>query len=189
MTIYIALLRGINVGGKNMIKMTELKRMFETLGLSQVETYIQTGNIIFESNEKEAVLRDKIEYEIEKSFGASVAVVLRTGAELEQLIKDCPFSQDEIAHAETVNTEGESFYVCLMPQAPLLEKSEYLNKYRTEGDEFQIINRDMYILLHHSIRNSKLAINLAKLDVPATTRNWKTMNKLYSLVKDRTNSI
>ena len=187
MTIYIALLRGINVGGKNMIKMADLKRILETLGLSQVEIYIQSGNIIFESDENENTLREKIQKEIEKSYGFSIVVVLRTAVELGQIIEDCPFTKDEIMQAEMANIEGESLYVSLLTQAPLQEKKDYLNSYRNENDEFQMVNRDIYLLLRHSIRNSKLANNLPKLDVAATTRNWNTMNKLYDLVKARTN--
>jgi uncharacterized protein (DUF1697 family) len=187
MTIYIALLRGINVGGKNMIKMADLKRIFETLGLSQLETYIQSGNILFESAENEDTLREKIQKEIEKAYGFSVAVVLRTSEELVQIIEDCPFTKDEIIQAEMANTEGESLYVSLLTHAPEQEYKDKLDSYRSENDEFQMMNRDIYILLRHSIRNSKLANNLPKLDVAATTRNWKTMNKLYELVKVRTN--
>ena len=61
MNIYIALLRGINVGGKNIIKMSELKKVFESIGLCEVQTYIQSGNVIFKSNEEEAVLQTKIQ--------------------------------------------------------------------------------------------------------------------------------
>ncbi|ATW23569.1 DUF1697 domain-containing protein [Candidatus Formimonas warabiya] len=188
MTIYIALLRGINVGGKNKVKMPDLKRIFEAMGFSRVETYIQSGNVLFESNEKEDTLGKKIEDEIKKNFGFSVAVVLRTAAELEWMIRACPFSEEEIREAESSNSEGESLYVSLLTQAPTQEKIEYLDTFKSESDEYRIINRDMYLLFRHSIRNSKLANHLQKLDVPATVRNWKTINKLYTFVKDRADS-
>jgi uncharacterized protein (DUF1697 family) len=188
MTIFIALLRGINVGGNNKIKMSDLKRMFESIGLIHVETYIQSGNIIFESNENEDTLRKKIEHEIETNFGISAVVVLRTADELERLIKDCPFSEEEVTVAELSNSEGESLYVSLLPHAPLQEKIEHLNTFRSESDEFRIKNRDIYLLFCHSIRNSKLANNLQILDVPATVRNWKTISKLQALVKSRTDN-
>lgn len=160
-----------------------MKRVFESIGLIHVETYIQSGNVIFESNENEDTLRKKIEYEIETNFEFSTVVVLRTAAGLEQLIRDCPFSEEEVTEAS--NPEGESLYVSLLAQAPSREKIESLNAFRSESDEFRIKNRDIYLLLHHSIRNSKLANNLQKLDVPATTRNWKTIGKLYTLAKAR----
>lgn len=186
MAVFIALLRGINVGGKNRIKMTDLKHMLESMGLIRVETYIQSGNVIFESNENEDALREKIECEIERNFGFPAVVVLRTAAELEQLIRDCPFSEEEVTQAELSNSEGESLYVSLLTRAPSQEKIEHLNTFRSEDDEYRIKNRDMYLLFRHSIRNSKLANNLQKLDAPATVRNWKTINKLQELAESRT---
>lgn len=182
MTIYIALLRGINVGGKNMIKMAELKRLFEAIGLGRVQTYIQSGNVLFESNEEESPLRERIEHEIEAVFGFSVTVVLRTAAELERIIGNCPFSEEAVSAAEA-SSEGESLYVSLMLQAPSQEGIKRLNASRGESDEYRIEGRDVYLLFCHGIRNSKLANNLQKLGVPATVRNWKTINKLAALAK------
>lgn len=182
MTIYIALLRGINVGGKNIIKMVDLKRVFETMGLCDVRTYIQSGNVLFKSNEEEETLRKKIENSIESAFGFSVAVILRTAAEFERIRENCPFSEEAISEAES-SSEGESLYVCLLTHAPLQEKIEHLNAYRSEDDEYKVEGREVYLLFRHSIRKSKLASNLHKLDVPATVRNWKTINKLAMLAK------
>lgn len=185
MTIYLALIRGINVGGKNKIKMADLKIALESIGLIHVETYIQSGNVIFESSEKEEILRTKLEHEIVGKFGIPAAVVLRTVGELEQIIRDCPFSQEEITKAESVNSEGESFYVGLLTEVPAQGKTECLDAFRSEDDEYRMGSRDIYLLLRHSIRNSKLANNLHKLDVPCTVRNWNTINKLQALVKSR----
>jgi len=182
MTIYIALLRGINVGGKNIIKMAELKRAFEIIGLSEVQTYIQSGNVLFKSNEVEGTLRKKIELEIETGFGFPVTVVLRSAAELEGIIGNLPFSNEEISQAES-SSEAESLYVSLLTHAPFQEKIELLNVYRSESDKYQILGREVFLLFSNSIRNSKLANNLQKLDVPATVRNWKTINKLAALSK------
>lgn len=183
MNIYIALLRGINVGGKNIIKMAELKRVFEKIELYDVKTYIQSGNVLFKSNESEEALRNKIEHEIEAVFGFSVKVILRTIAELEKIVSDCPFSETEILEAESAS-ETESLYVAILSHAPLKERIEYLNSCRSESDDYRVIGRDIFLLFHNSIRNSKLANNIQKLDVTATVRNWKTMNKLVKLAKD-----
>jgi uncharacterized protein (DUF1697 family) len=182
MTTYIALLRGINVGGKNIIKMADLKRVFESIGLGGVQTYIQSGNVLFKSDEVEEPLRKKIEHEIKTNFGFSVSVVLRTVAELEWIIGNLPFSEKEVAEAES-SSEAESLYVSLLTHVPLQEKLEHLNAYRSESDKYQIVGREVFLLFHNSIRNSKLANNLQKLDVPATVRNWKTINKLVALAK------
>lgn len=182
MTIFIALLRGINVGGKNIIKMAELRQVLEAIGLSKVQTYIQSGNILFKSDEEEAALQKKIEFEIEKAFGFSVTVVLRTAEELERIIQNCPFSEEEVSHAESLS-KAESLYVSLLTHAPLEEKLESLNVYRSEDDQYQIDGRNVYLLFTHSIRKSKLANHLHKLDVPSTVRNWKTIHKLAALAK------
>jgi uncharacterized protein (DUF1697 family) len=180
MTIYIALLRGINVGGKNRIKMAELKRTFESMGLSRVQTYIQSGNVLFKSNEEEEPLRKRIEHGIEADFGFSVTVVLRTADELKRIAANCPFSEEEVSGAEA-SSEGESLYVSLLLEEPSQERIERLGDFRSEGDEYRIEGREVYLLFRHSIRNSKLANNLQKLDVPSTVRNWKTINKLVTL--------
>lgn len=182
MTIYIALLRGINVGGKNIIKMAELKRAFEEIGLCEVKTYIQSGNVLFKSNEEEELLRKKIEMKIEENFGFSIIVILRTIAELEQIILNCPFSEVEILEAESAS-KVESLYVSLLTYAPSQESVELLKAYRSECDNYKVLGREVYLLFHHSISKSKLANNLKKLDVPTTVRNWKTINKLTALAK------
>lgn len=113
---------------------------------------------------------------------------MRTVAELGRINWDCPFSEEEVIEAESSNLEGESLYVALLTEAPLQEKIEYLNKFKSEDDDYRVKNRDIYLLFRHSIRNSKLANNLQKIDVPATVRNWKTINRLYALAKARTDS-
>jgi uncharacterized protein (DUF1697 family) len=182
-TIYIALLRGINVGGHNRIKMAELKTMFETMGLGRVKTYIQSGNVLFESNEREELLRMSIEHEIKQVFGFPVTVILRTAAELVRIIENSPFSDEEVAEAK-VSSEGESLHVALLLEAPSKEGIERLSIIRSESDKYQIEGRDIYLLFRQGVRNSKLAKNLQKLDVPATMRNWKTLNKLTELAKE-----
>lgn len=182
MTTYIALLRGINVGGKNMIKMTELKRMFASMGLCEVQTYIQSGNVLFKSADEEQPLRDKIERGIETAFGLSLTVVLRTAAELQQLVRICPFSADEVAKAEACST-AESLYVALLTHSPSQEKILDLRSYQGEGDNYQVIGREVFLLFHNSIRNSRLASNLHRLNVPITVRNFKTISKLAALAE------
>lgn len=180
MAIYIALLRGINVGGKNKIKMADLKQSFEEIGLGRVQTYIQSGNVLFESDKEEESLRKSIEQKIEEVFGFKVSVVLRTSVEFEKIFQNCPFSEEEILKAESMSNT-ESLYAALLTQTPSKDATEQLNAYRTETDNFRINGREVYLLFHNSIRNSKLANNLHKLNVPATVRNWKTMVKLAEL--------
>lgn len=187
MSIYIAFLRGINVGGKNKLKMADLKHMLEGLGLARVETYIQSGNVIFESDEGEEYLRTKLAREIERVFGITTVVVLRTVDELKRLIQGCPFSLEEIVHAEMLNAEGESMYADLLTRVPDIDTIQQFNAIEAGNDEWWFAGRDIYILLRRSIRNSKRANNLDKMNLPGTIRNWKTLSKLYALARSRLN--
>lgn len=182
MPVYIALLRGINVGGKNIIKMAELKRMFEAMGMRRVQTYIQSGNVLFESEAEEAPLRQRIEHELEEAFRFSVIVVLRTAEELKRVAASCPFSEEEVPEAEATS-EAESLYVSFLLEEPSREGIERLSTFKNESDEYRVEGREVFLLFRHSIRNSKLANNLHKLDVPSTVRNWKTINKLVALAR------
>jgi uncharacterized protein (DUF1697 family) len=185
MTVYVALLKGINVGSSHRINMEDLRKMFESLGLSRIETYIQSGNVIFESDDKEASLRKKIEQGIETAFGFAAVVVLRTADELDGIIQRCPFSQEEISQAEESNSEGESLYIALLPEEPKKESVEKIKALRTAIDDIRFEGREAYILLRHSIRNSKLAVLLQKLEGTSTVRNWKTLQNLSKLAKKR----
>ena len=178
MTTYIALLRGINVSGHNLIKMAELKRMFEALGFSRVQTFIQSGNVLFESAEEAAELRPRIEQAITATFGMTVPVVLRTAAQLEQVITACPFPADSLP-------EGETLYVALLMDEPNQEGIERLRASVNGIDDFQVVGRELYMLYRQPIHKSKLTNNLSerKLGTIATTRNWQTINKLDALAK------
>ena len=178
MTLYIALLRGINVSGQKMIRMVELKQMFEAMGFTQVQTYIQTGNIWFESGEEETRLRTQIQQEIETVYGFDVPVVIRTVQELEQVIVDCPFPANDLP-------EGESVYVAHLQEAPTQMGIDRLLSYNNGIDELRIQGREVYILYRQSAGRSKLTNNLIekKLGVIATTRNWNTVNKLVDMGK------
>ncbi|NHN28284.1 DUF1697 domain-containing protein [Paenibacillus agricola] len=177
MTIYIALLRGINVGGNNKIKMSELKTCFEALGFGRVKTYINSGNILFESEEGEAALRQQIEQMIHKDFRISLTVVLRSAAELEQLIASCPYDAAALS-------EGESIHASLLTEPLAKEKINHLSDIKSEQDQFQIKGRDIYMWLRQSMRDSKLAGSLTKLGNTVTTRNWNTIIKLDALAKE-----
>ncbi|WP_442598727.1 DUF1697 domain-containing protein [Neobacillus sp. D3-1R] len=119
MAIYVALLRGINVGGKNIIKMADLKHTFETIGLSRVKTYIQSGNVLFESEKEEITLRNQLENKIQEVFGLSVPITLRTADEFKLVAENCPFTDAEISAAEA-SAEGESLYVAFLTEEPHL---------------------------------------------------------------------
>ncbi|MFJ7734386.1 DUF1697 domain-containing protein [Lysinibacillus sp. NPDC097231] len=183
MTKYIAFLRGINVGGHNKIIMAELRNSLEQLGLQNIRTYIQSGNILFESGESEEILQEKIHDKIKKDFGISSIVVMRTAEELQQIVSQCPFTEQEIVEANA-SSVGECLHVALLPAAPSKDNYDKFLSYANDNERCIVNGRDVYLLFYDSIRNSKLSGNLNKLEIPATVRNWKTLLKLSSMVED-----
>jgi len=176
MTVYVALLRGINVSGHNIIKMADLRAMFESMGISPVQTYIQSGNVLFRSDDGPDELSVRITARIAETFGLQVPVVLRTKEELERVLRDCPYPTDGLA-------PGESVYVALLADVPALEAAERLLAYRDETDELRLSGREVYILYRRSAHQSKLtnAWIEKRLGVAATTRNWQTTSKLAAM--------
>ncbi len=183
MVTYIALLRGINVGRNNRIKMAELQRLFNELQLARVRTYVQSGNVLFESREQEEKLRTKIEKHIGERLGFPVATILRNEEELRKLIENCPFSKDAVQKARS-SSDVEVLYVALLAWPPPTRSLEILDSYQDEGSERSIVGRDIYLLLHRGVRDSKTVNNLPRLGVPHTMRNWRTLNYLNDLVKE-----
>jgi uncharacterized protein (DUF1697 family) len=117
---------------------------------------------------------------LELKFGMTISVILRTSEELKVIVQNCPFTESEIKEAEA-SSEAESLYVAMLHHVPLNEKVEKLNTYQNDQEKYKIINRDIYLLFNQSIRNSKLANRLQKLDMPITVRNWKTIMKLAGM--------
>ena len=180
MAVYAALLRGINVGGNNIVKMAELKRMFESIGLERVQTYIQSGNVLFVSDETESPLRARIEDAFQATFGFAVTVVLRTADQLRRVVADCPFPEDEVRAAEEASG-GEVLYMAFLTEEPPADRVALLRPFENGVDEFRTAGRDVYFIFRQGMRNAKLADQIPKLKVPATVRNRKTVAKLIAL--------
>jgi len=178
---YLALLRGINVGTNGRIRMDALKLLMEHAGFSRVVTYIQSGNVLFDSELTELFARETIERALKDDANITTTAVLRTAEELSELIRNCPFSEEEIAVAQASNEEGESFYVCLLPREPDEKTLEKFSALETGNDVFVVSHRNIYLLLKQSIRTSKLAIRLQKIVPVMTVRNWNTITKLNEL--------
>ncbi|HEY7343502.1 MAG TPA: DUF1697 domain-containing protein [Ktedonobacterales bacterium] len=178
MTTYIALLRGINVGGHRLIKMANLKAMFEAMGFGAVQTYIQSGNVVFRADEAEAPLRQRIEQRIAATFGFPVTVTLRTHDALARVITACPFAPDALA-------EGEHLYVALLAETPTSTGIERLLASKTEPDEFRVVGREVYLLYRQNMRATQLTNNMleSRLGIQATSRNWRTLTTLAAMGK------
>ncbi|WP_433772267.1 DUF1697 domain-containing protein [Bacillus wiedmannii] len=176
MTIYIALLRGINVGGHKVIKMTDLKKVFESIGLKQVKTYIQSGNVAFESKEEMSFLKERIEREIKNVFDFDVPVMLRTNEEFINTIKHSPYNTDTLL-------DGESIHVAFLANPLSEEERKQLLMSKSTLEDCYIDEKVVYLFFKTSIRNSKLMNQFQKLHTQVTVRNWRTVNKLKAIVE------
>ncbi|MFD0715301.1 DUF1697 domain-containing protein [Paenibacillus sp. GCM10027626] len=181
LTIYIALLRGINVGGNNKIKMAELRAAMEQAGFLRVQTYIQSGNILFVAEEDADLLRLRLEQTIEQSFGLKIPVVLRTAQQLKQIIAGCPFTEEQIA-AAAATAIGKCLHAVMLSDKPAEERVAKLADYASAAEQYVWDGGGhIYLLFYTSVHQAKLAVQVDKLGVTATTRNWQTLSKLDEL--------
>ena len=177
MTTHISLLRGINVSGHRVIKMDALKKMCSDLSFSDVQTYLQSGNIIFRSEQKNSEEISKfIKFSIEKVFGYDVPVITLTLAELELTINTNPFLKNK-------SKDPSFFYVTFLSHSPTKHNVELLTRIDAKNDRYEIIDKAVYLYCPGSYGNSKLTNSFLenKLKVTATTRNWKTINEIFKL--------
>ncbi|CAN7552809.1 DUF1697 domain-containing protein [Paenibacillus sp. LjRoot153] len=177
MARYVAMLRGINVSGQKIIKMDRLRQLFESMAFTHVSTYIQSGNVIFNADEVDtAILRDRIVYELKEQLTFDIPVIIRTPAELQEIVQDTPYA--------TVNVdENEQRYVTFLSQAPTTASLAKLEAAQSEVDEYHVKGLTVYLLIRKNYGDSKFSNNFIekKLGVAATTRNWETVNKLIQL--------
>ena len=170
---YVAFLRGINVGGKNKVKMETLREVFSSLGFENVKTYINSGNIIFETKKTDdKKLAAKIEKAIEKEFDLQVKTIVRSISEIEEIVKNNPFDgqfeNDKDLHVFFLDEE--------MPE----EKRDILLSNNNENEMFYVRGREIFCLLRVSVLESLMGKDYIakKLKVSATARNWRTVNKI-----------
>jgi len=173
----IAILRGINVGGKRKILMSDLKAMFEKLGFSNITTYIQSGNVVFESTLENAKLAELIEVSIHDVFGHDVPVIIISYEDLRRTVEFNPFNTNE--------ADINKLYLTFLKQKPSNENLEIIKAFNHGPDKFQIIELNAFIYCEGKYHESKLTNVFfeKKLKVGATTRNWKTVLKLLELSK------
>jgi uncharacterized protein (DUF1697 family) len=177
MNTYFALLRGINVSGQKLINMKELQKHLSTLELLNIRTYIQSGNIIFESeNESEKELSKKIEARILAAYAFEVPTFIINKTALEKIIFENPFE---------INTENEFSkpYVIFLEELPSNEQIDKLMALNSENEQFVFNGNVIYIVYKNGAGKSKLTNSFfeSKLKIKATTRNWNTVNKLMTL--------
>ena len=174
---YVALLRGINVGGKNMLPMKLLAEIFATTGCTDVTTYIQSGNVVFCAGDKIAKgLGEVITKQVEKQFGLKVPVVIRSAAELNAVIRGNPFL--------TAGAAEEMLHVLFLADRPSADLVGGLDPARSAPDEFVVVGRDIYMKLVTGAAKTKLtnAYFDSKLKTVSTMRNWRTVLKLAEMM-------
>ena len=173
---YAAFLRGINVGGKNKVKMETLREVFGALLFQNVKTYINSGNVIFETAKSDdRQIAAKIEKAIESEFSLVIKVMVRTIDEIEAVIKNNPFDgQFE---------NDKDLHVLFLDEELAEEKRELLLSNNNENEMFAVRNREIFCLLRVGFSDSLLGKDYIgkKLKKPATARNWRTVNKIVEL--------
>jgi uncharacterized protein (DUF1697 family) len=180
MTVYIALLRGINVSGQKPVPMTELQKLFEKLGFKGAKTLIQTGNVVFRAGKANAgaALANLLEKAIAKKFGFEVTVLLRTLEQFKSVLDGNPWRKEKLADTERV-------YISFLDKAPAKESRSSLAAVPAGNDEHIVRNSEVYLLIRSGYGKSKLsnAVVEKQLKVRSTTRNLQTSEKLLMLAE------
>jgi len=172
---YVALLRGINVGGRKTVPMAELRSALTELGLEDVATYIQSGNVVFRGTQGATKLTDGIERCVEETFGLDVRATLRTRDELAAVGNGNPFLER--------GADPAKLHVVFLDRKPAAKAVAELDPDRSPPDEFEVRGREIYLYLPNGMGRTKLSGDYFehRLSVVATARNWRTALKLVEL--------
>lgn len=177
MKTYLALLRGINVGGKNKLPMKDLATLMENMGLKNVGTYIQSGNVVFQAADaKNTGLVTKIQHTIRKRFGFCPDLIVLDRSAIDKAIFDNPFGE--------ADTEPNTVHLTFLSELPSNPDIEALERLRKPDERFLLKGRVFYLHAPDGIGRSKLAARIEKaLGVSGTSRNWRTVLKLQEMVQ------
>jgi uncharacterized protein (DUF1697 family) len=175
METYIALFRGINVGGNNRLAMKDLVAALESVGAQDVATYIQSGNAVFLSEETDAtLLSDRTRDAIRESHGFEPRVFVLRSGELERAVKSNPFPEAEL--------EPKTLHVYFLAAPPERPDLDGLQRIKGDTESFALHDGLFYLHAPDGIGRSKLAANAEKhLGVPVTARNWRTVLKVMEM--------
>jgi len=173
------MLRGVNLGPHNRIKMDALRAVYQSLKLRDVQTYVQSGNVVFRSDEKDlAKLGRRIEDAIERAFGFRPAVILRTTAEMREAVARNPF-------AGRGDIEPNRLLVTFLAAAPTAEAREKVLQIKADPEELGIAGRELYIYYANGLARPKLPwIQIAEmLGTSGTGRNWNSVTRLLEMAE------
>ena len=175
MNTYIALFRGINVGGKHILPMKNLVKILESLDCKNIKTYIQSGNVVFQiERTKSDNIAEEIGKNILKQFGFEPKVLLLDSGEFQEAVKNNPFETND---GKTLHF----FFLSTPSEHPSLKKMAEL---KSATEEFQLTKKVFYLFAPEGIGRSKLAAKAEQLlGVPVTARNWNTISKLSSMIE------
>lgn len=169
------------MGGAKKILMEDLKKVYEELGYKKITTYIQSGNVIFQSADhlSDKELAEIIGKAISEKYGYEVPVLARTVEEMEATLINNPFLRDK-------NLDQEKMHVTFLAELPEKEYLESIRKYDYSPERFEIVGKDVFLYCPNGYGTSKLSNNFIenKLKVLATTRNWRTVNTLAEMAKE-----
>jgi uncharacterized protein (DUF1697 family) len=177
-TSYLALLRGINVGGKNKLPMKDLSELFVASGCKDVRTYIQSGNVLFNATRSAASkVATLVAAGISDHFGYRTPVVLRTVDQLAEVVHNNPFLAKGSAE--------DGLHVMFLADQPAAEAIKGLDPTRSPGDTYVVLGQDIYLQLPNGAGNSKLtnAYFDSKLATVSTGRNWRTVTTLLQMMQ------
>jgi uncharacterized protein (DUF1697 family) len=172
---HVALLRGVNLGGKNCVPMKELAQVFAKAGCADVRTYIQSGNVVFRATRALAAsLPPRVTEQIAKRFGCQIPVILRTAEQFAAAVRDNPFPE----------IPQEALHVYFLAGVPDASRTVQLDPDRSKPDTFIVHGREIYLRLPNGMGRSKLtnAYFDSKLATTSTARNWRTVLKLLELM-------
>lgn len=179
MAVIIAMLRGVNVAGHNKIKMEALRALCESLELRDAQTYVQSGNVVFRTKERNlAALAKRMEDAIERSFGFRPAVIVRTTSELKDAVAKNPFAKRRGIHPGKL-------LVTFLASDPTMEARDQVLKMKTEPEELRIDGREVYIYFPNGMGRTKLSWpTIGKmLGTSGTGRNWNSVIKLLEMAE------
>jgi uncharacterized protein (DUF1697 family) len=179
MSVFVSLLRGINVGGNHMIKMDLLRELYASLGFRDVQTLLQSGNVVFRAGARNpAALSKRIEDAVETACGFRPSVVLRNTSELRQAIANNPFAGRE-------GIDPSRLAVTFLGAEPSAEARDKVLAIDAAPEELRIVGRELYIYFPNGMARPKLSIPLVErtLKVPCTGRNWNTATKLLTIAE------
>jgi uncharacterized protein (DUF1697 family) len=179
MPAIVSLLRGVNVGGHAQIKMDALREMYSALRLRSVQSYVQSGNLVFASPETDLrKLAKRIEDRIESDFGFRPDVILRTTAEMKAVIAANPFAERE-------RIEPSRLLVTFLGREPLADGRQKVLEIPPGPEELHVRDRELYTYFPNGMARPKLSMAQVErfLKVPCTGRNWNTVRKLLEMAK------